>query len=179
MLMTLKLPTLLYGATWAGLIVLMVIVPIILVLLFVMGTLQLTDLRWAYPQFVEIGDTSQGQGALALAIGLIPWGAVAFAGWHLQALFQLFRDDQALTYAAATRIRKVGLWLVVAAVSKPIVGALQTLVLTFSNAPGERAIAVGFSFAEFGFLIAGGLMVVIGRALVDATKAVEEARGFV
>ena len=63
--------------------------------------------------------------------------------------------------------------------AKPIVGAIQVLILTISNAPGERAISLSLSLAEFGFVIAGGLLVVIGRALVDAAKAVEETRGFV
>ena len=177
--MTSRLPTLLYGATWAGLIVMLVLFIVLVVLIFGTGMLSLADLRWAYPDYDGIGDVSRQQGLAALAIGLLPWAAVGAAGWHLQALFQLFRDDQALSFAAAERIRKVGIWLVVVAIAKPIVVAIQVLILTISNAPGERAISLSLSFAEFGFVIAGGLLVVIGRALVDAAKAVEETRGFV
>lgn len=174
-----RLPTVLYGATWAGLIVMLILFVLLFVLIFATGMLSISDLRWAFPDASGIGEVSRLQGSIALAVGLIPWAAVGAAGWHLQSLFQLFREDQALSFSAANRIRKVGFWLVVVAVSKPIVGALQVLILTISNPPGERSIAVSLSFAEFGFLIAGGLMVVIGHALADAARAVEETRGFV
>ncbi|MEP0091441.1 MAG: DUF2975 domain-containing protein [Paracoccaceae bacterium] len=177
--MTSRLPTLLYGATWAGLIALMVIMPIVLTWIVVSGGVSLADLGWAYPEHTAIGAPSKAQGLAALGIGLIPWVGVGIAGWHLQSLFQLFRDDRALSYAAAERIRKVGIWLVIVAISKPIVLMVQVLILTMSNPPGERSLTLALSFSEFGFLIAGGLMVVIGRALVDATHAVEETRGFV
>ena len=47
--MTSRLPTLLYGATWAGLIVMLVLFIVLVVLIFGTGMLSLADLRWAYP----------------------------------------------------------------------------------------------------------------------------------
>jgi hypothetical protein len=116
---------------------------------------------------------------LSFAIGLLPWIAVAVALWHAQALFGLCRMDRALTLDAAKRLQSIGAALCAAAVLRILSHTGQVLLLTLVNPAGERVLAISVGFSDFGFLLAAGLMTVIGRNMVDAAQAVEDVKGFV
>lgn len=173
--MRLKLHDTLFALSWATLIGL----PVALVWSVANGAAAPEAVRAAFPG-VSIASTPGPATAWAVfLVGLAPWLAVMAALWNVQALFALFRRGAALSHDAANRIRDIGLCLMAVAALGVIAHAGQLLLLTGGNAPGERVLAIQFGSAEIGFLLAGGLMIVIGRAMAEAARAVAENRSFV
>lgn len=169
------LPTVLYFGTWTALLA----APVLLVALVVMGQFSPDAVREAFPN-VPVSDVlSDDQIICAGVVGLIPWAIGAWVLFQMQALFALYRDNRALTIEAARTIRNLGAGLVLIAVAQVVTRTVQILMLTSANADGERMLAIQFGFAQVGFILAAGLMVVIGRSMVEAARAVDDMRGFV
>lgn len=173
--MRLTLPTVLYFGTWMVLL----IAPVLLVSLVVMGQFSPDAVREAFPNVPVSDMQSDDQIICAGLVGLIPWSIGLWVLYQAQALFALYRDNRALTIEAARIIRNLGAGLVLIAVAQVVTRTVQILMLTSANAEGARMLAVQFSFAQVGLLLAAGLMVVIGRSMVEAARAVDDMRGFV
>ena len=173
--MRLKLPTLLYFATWAALFA----APVTLIALILTGTFDPDTIKAAFPDLPISDRLSETAIILAGVIGLLPWLFGAWVLYQAQALFALYRADRALTLEAAQTIRDIGVGLVLIAVTQIVARTVQVLILTSANADGARMLAIQFSFGQFGMLLAAGLMVVIGRSMVEAARAVDDMRGFV
>lgn len=170
-----RLPSVLHAVTWA----LLLSLPVILFALAIQGELGRARLLQAYPGVVLGNGPSEAAIVGILAIGLAPWLAIAFVLWQAQALFQLFRDGLALTLDAAYRIRMIGVGLLFVAAMQVVSRTIQILVLSSGNPAGERILAIRIDLSEVGFLLAAGLMVVIGRSMVDAAKTRQELSEFV
>lgn len=102
--------------------------------------------------------------------------------WTLQRmhlLFRQFRQREVLTHRAARLIRQIGTGLLLVAVFRILAHPVQSLVLTLPAPVGSRMVSVNFSSSDLGFLLAAGLMVVIGWAMEDAARAADENRSFV
>jgi hypothetical protein len=111
-----------------------------------------------------------------LALVILP---VVFALWQMRRLFGRYRTGDVLTADAAEDIRRIGLAFVVIAALKVVIPTLVVLVLTANNPPGQRALSVGVTSDSLAFLLTGGLLTVIGWAMVEAARAVEENARFV
>ena len=130
-------------------------------------------------------DHSVAQGVTAWQL----WLALALSGglllvllWTLdqmRRLFGVFARGEVLSLAAATRILSIGRGLVALAGLTILVGAAQSALLSMAAPPGQRLLAIGISQSEVGFLLAGGLMTLIGWAMAEAAAVAEENRGFV
>ncbi len=112
-------------------------------------------------------------------VGLLPLAATLYALIHMRGLFGLYRAGEILTPASAERIRDIGLGLFVLAVLGPVTNMIQMLILTWNNPPGQRALVLGISGATLGFVLAGALMILIGRVMSEAARMAEENRSFV
>ncbi|HHL20099.1 MAG TPA: DUF2975 domain-containing protein [Aliiroseovarius sp.] len=116
---------------------------------------------------------------LAFMLMALPTAATIFVLWQLEALFGLYRRGETLTRAPARRIRRIGLGVVTLALVSVLVRPVAGLVLTMANPPGARQLSVTLSSADIGLILAGGLMVMIGRIMGEAARIAEENRGFV
>ena len=97
----------------------------------------------------------------------------------MRGLFALYRRGQILTDAAAERIRRIGAALVVLAVAGTLLHTAQALLLTIDNPAGQRHLVLSLSSDSLGFLLSGGLLVVIGWAMREAARAAAENASFV
>ena len=170
-----SLPTVLFFATWA---LLVGAVPM-LVGLFLSGTFEPDAVRAAFPHLHISQALSPMWFAVTILVGLVPWAVGLWVLYQMQALFALYRTDRALTLDAAHLIRRIGTGLLVLAITHVVTNTLQTLVLTSANADGERVLSVSFGTPQIGFIMAAGLMVVIGRSMIEAAKAVDDMRGII
>ena len=165
----------LYWLTWAAFIGLPIIV---------MGSasargLSVEVMADAFPTVPIAPDLGFGSRLSTFAIGLVPGCAVLWTLWQVQALFALFRRGLALSRPAAERLRSIGFGLLCTAAAALLSRPLQILLLTSGNPPGERVLAFGITSADLGFVLAGGLMIVIGHVMADAARIAEENAGFV
>lgn len=115
----------------------------------------------------------------ALAVGTLPMLALGLTLWRMHLLFRQFRRGDVLTHGAARLIRRIGTGLLAVAVLRIAVIPVQSLIVTLAAPPGSRQLLVSLSSADLGFLLAAGLMAVIGWVMEDAAHAAEENRGFV
>lgn len=170
-----RLPTILYALSWA----IMALLPAALAYAAFAGVFGEDALMHAFPQAVGSGGLGPWQVAGATILGLMPWGVVMWLLWRIRGLFDRYRRGKGLTLGAAGDIRTIGLGLVVLGMVKVAAHTGQILILSATNAEGERMLALQFGTGEIGFLFAGGLMLAIGQSMREAVAAVEELRGFV
>ena len=105
--------------------------------------------------------------------------AALYVLWHMRALFGQYRQSHIFNAACARHIHRIGTGLIVLAVLRVVLHPVQVLLLTLSNAPGQRAVSLQLSSSDFGLLLAGGLMIVIGWTMSEAVALAEENRSFV
>ena len=124
---------------------------------------------------------SPGPGTAIAAglVGALPLAAAIYALVQMRALFGLYRDGEILTAASAARIQRIGQGLFAIALLGPVTHTIQALILTWNNPPGQRALVIGLESSLLGFLLAGALMILIGRVMVEAARMAEENRSFV
>jgi uncharacterized membrane protein len=60
-----------------------------------------------------------------------------------------------------------------------LVPTLQIVVLSWHIGLGQRLLSIGIDSSTLGFLLSGGLLIVIGWVMREAAKAAEDAKGFV
>lgn len=109
-----------------------------------------------------------------IAICLLAWTLLT-----LRRLFAAFRRGEALTEPTARLVRRTGFGLFLLALAGVLLGLAHSLLLSISGPPGTRTLSLSIGSAELGFLIAGGVMTLVGWAMADAARIAEENRGFV
>ncbi|WP_316647130.1 DUF2975 domain-containing protein [Ovoidimarina sediminis] len=117
--------------------------------------------------------------AAGIAAGLLPALAVAYVLWQMRGLFDFYRRGASLGHGAARQIRRIGAGLLATAALALAARTLQALALTAANPPGERILAFHIASSDVGFLLSGGLMLVIGAVMADAARIAEDNAGFV
>lgn len=169
-----KLVTPLYALTW------MAIAALPVALLWIVASGGLPDAAQEAGRRLFVAEPlSDARMVWAFAVGLLPWVATMVVLLHVQALLSLFRRGQALTHAAARTIRSAGVWLALVALLRVLSYSAQSLIFTGANPPGTRSLVLALDFNHLALFLAGGLLVVIGHAMAEATEAAEDARGFV
>ncbi|MGL4319925.1 MAG: DUF2975 domain-containing protein [Paracoccaceae bacterium] len=116
---------------------------------------------------------------LAAAMGLLALIPALYALLHMRRLFRLYLAGQVLTAPAARHIRQIGLALVTIGCTGPLIPTLQTLIMTADNPAGQRMLQISLSSDNLGFLLAGGLLTVVGWAMTEAARVAEDNQGFV
>lgn len=119
------------------------------------------------------------QKGLSFALGLVPVVLILWVLVQIRRLFGLFGQGRALSLDAAQVIRKVGFACVGLAVVQFLMIPVQTAVLSFANSAGDRSVSIGLSSSMIGALLAAGLLVVVGHALVQAAEVSAENESFV
>ncbi len=109
----------------------------------------------------------------------VPGLAMLYSLWKMAGLFGLFQKGEVLSEASAHLVAQIGRGLVAIAVLTILCGPVQTVMATLNNPPGSVSLEVGFSGLDIWFLIAGGLLVLIGYALREAVRVQHENREFV
>ena len=119
-----------------------------------------------------------GPGALSLVLGflvsLVASGILLFGLWRLRRLFHLYSDGRIFTAENAHCLRSFAWALVVFAVTKPLFGALLSVVVTWRNPPGQRALALSFGSNEFGVAFVGVLLLVIAWIMREGCRLAED-----
>jgi hypothetical protein len=157
----------------------LVLLPLAVVWSVVQG---LTDPEAIRARFSELPVSTAippGKAAAVAALGLVTLIPALVALWRMRALFSRYRRGEILTPPAAELIRGIGGALVVLALAGVLLRTAQVLVLTLDNPDGQKILAISFDGDFLGFLLSGGLLVVIGWAMREAARAAEENASFV
>ena len=117
------------------------------------------------------------QAGLVASVALVSVLPLVAALRGMVRLFGCYREGQVLTAENAETILRIGRAMVLVALFTILTPTMQTLILSWT-AP-ERTLAIGLDSGTLGFLMAAGLLTVIGWAMRDAAAVKAENEGFV
>lgn len=119
------------------------------------------------------------QAALVAAVGIIATYPLVATFLGMRRLFGRYRRGEILTDACARDILRIGQALFAVAAMTVLVPTLQILICSWNNGPGNRLLYLGVEGSTLGFLLSGGLLIVIGWVMREAALVAEDAKGFV
>ncbi len=108
------------------------------------------------------------------AVSLAASAILLFGLWRLRRLFQLYSDGRIFTVENARCLSSFAWTLVVFAMTKPLFGAALSVLVTWHNPPGQRALAISFGSGEIGVAFVGVLLLVIAWIMREGCRMAEE-----
>lgn len=138
----------------------------------------LTPDHWYIDQPVS-PDATRTQLAISLLLGLISLAILLFTLNAMRQLFEAYRDGEVLTDYCARLIQQIGQGFLALAAASFVIRPIQSVLLTMANPPGQRSLAISVNNEMIFFVLAGGLIIVIGWAMREAADAASENRAFV
>ena len=122
-------------------------------------------------------------GPLQLVLGLIcsfiPVAILLYGVWRLRLLFGLYRRHIFFSVDNIRHLYIFSLTLFVSALSAPLVDAVLSVVLTFANPPGQKALSLHFGSAEVSTLFIAGALMTISWIMREAHGLAKENAEFV
>lgn len=161
---------------WVAL-VLSVVLPIIVLVYAGQGVTDPASLLSRAPALPGGTPVTSAQAGLVAGLALVSVLPMVAALRGMVRLFGAYRDGEVLSEANADRILGIGRNLLMVAVFTVLVPTVQTLILSW-NAP-QRTLSIGIDGGTLGFLMAAGLLTVIGYAMGDAARVKAENEEFV
>jgi hypothetical protein len=114
------------------------------------------------------------------AAALLPLVAMVLFG--LQQLWKLFDGyarGQVFTEMAAMRLRRLGIVMMLVCLVKPLTGAVMSVILSWHNPPGQRALTLGLSSDDYVSLLSGAVLLAIASVMREAARLAQENAEFV
>lgn len=128
---------------------------------------------------VVSSDATRGQLITVVALNLIAPLILLLTLNEMRKLFGAYVEGEVLTESCAHRIQRIGQGFLALAVVPFILRPIQTVLLTLANPPGERSLAIGLDSDMIFFALSGGLIMVIGWAMREASDVAAENKSFV
>jgi hypothetical protein len=132
-----------------------------------------------YPVLPATAPVTPFQATLVAAVAVIATYPLVATFLGMRRLFGRYRRGEILSDACATDILRIGQALFAVAAMTVIVPMLQIMILSWGLGQGQRLLSVGVDGSTLGFLLSGGLLIVIGWVMREAAQAAEDAKGFV
>lgn len=114
-----------------------------------------------------------------MALSAAMLAGYGWVAWQLRRLFGAFARGSIFSTDSGDALLRAGAGVAALAVIDIAVRAAQSVLVSWSNPPGERALAIGLSEATLLGLLMGGLMTVVGWALTEAARLARENEAFV
>lgn len=114
-----------------------------------------------------------------LVLMAFPVAVMLYGIWHARRLFMSYEKGEIFTGRTAGHIRLVGLAMVISTALSVAVHTAGSVLLTYDNPPGSRALVVSLSGDTYSLLLAGGLLIVIGWVMREAARLSEENSQFI
>ena len=112
-----------------------------------------------------------------LCVGLVSVAVQLYLLWQARRLFELYAQKNYLSRDCADTIRNLGFGLVALPIIRFIQEPIWSILMTLEAE--DISVSIGVSSSGIGYLIGGFLMLLIGLAMVEASNAAEENKGFI
>ena len=165
------------GALYWVALALSVLLPIIVLVSAGKGVSDPASLLSRAPLVPAGTPVTTAQAGLVAAVALVSVLAMVAALRGMVRLFAAYRDGEVLSEGNADTILRIGRNLLIVAGFTVLVPSLQTLILSWNA--GQRMLSIGLDQGTLGFLLAAGLLTVIGFAMREAAAVKSENAGFV
>jgi Protein of unknown function (DUF2975) len=153
--------------------------PLFMIMQILRGWFDPASLLTQFPVLPVTTQITPFQATLVAAIGVLATYPLVATFLGMRRLFGRYRRGEILSDACAGDVLRIGQALFAVAAMTVLVPTLQTLILTWGNAPGGRILSIGLDGSTLGFLLSGGLLIVIGWVMREAAVVAEDAKGFV
>ncbi|MEP5154499.1 DUF2975 domain-containing protein [Planktotalea sp.] len=115
----------------------------------------------------------------ALGLLLIPMIISLFTLNAMRNLFRSYRKGDVLTENCAVLIQRIGQGFLALSLAPFFLQPVLSVLLSMANPAGERLLSVNIDNEMIFFAVAGGLIVVIGWAMREASDLEDENRAFI
>lgn len=112
--------------------------------------------------------------ALGIGVMMVPVGIMMFGLWNLRQLFQGFGAGRIFTLENTRSLRIFAWSAMVVIVVQFFTDGLLAVVLTLSNPPGQRILALSLSTEQIVAIFIGAVFVVIARVLEEGRKLADD-----
>jgi hypothetical protein len=153
--------------------------PLIIIAHILRGWYDPAFLLAQYPVLPATAPVTPFQATLVAAVAVLATYPLVATFLRMRRLFGRYRQGEILSDACAADILRIGQALFAVAAMTVIVPMLQILILSWGLGQGQRLLVLGVEGGTLGFLLSGGLLIVIGWVMREAVEAAEDARGFV
>jgi hypothetical protein len=113
------------------------------------------------------------------AISLLAVGFLMAGLWQARRFFRLFTAGQVFTADAVRCLRRFAGWVALSVVARVVAGAALSVVLTLSNPPGMKHLAIGVSSDAVLALLFAGMVWVMAAVIARGRALAEENATFV
>jgi hypothetical protein len=165
------------GVLYTAALSLSVILPLLVLVYAAKGVTDPASLLSRAPMVPAETLVTKGQAGLVAALGLISVLPMVAALRAMARLFGQYRIGVVLSADNAATILRIGRALLLVALFAVLVPTLQTLILSWNAA--QKTLAIGIDGGTLGFLMAAGLLTVIGWAMGEAARVKAENEAFV
>lgn len=115
----------------------------------------------------------------ALACSLVALGFSVWALWSLRALFLRYAQGEVFSPRALKLLNNVATALFAGVIVSFAMHAPISLLLSWAQGPGHRAISLAFGTGDLGTLFEAGVVLVIARVMREAGRLADENAKFV
>lgn len=115
----------------------------------------------------------------ALALTALPAAALIIGLWQIFRISLLYRAGKHLEHSVARAFTRAGTAFVFMSGLSFIVHGLRSVILTAHHGPGAKQLSISVQSADLASLVAGLLLILIGRTLQTAVAIKDENAGFV
>jgi Protein of unknown function (DUF2975) len=165
------------GILYAAALALSVVLPLVVLVYAGQAVSDPASLLSRAPM-VPVGTlVTKAQAGLVAALGLLSVLPMVAALRAMARLFDQYRLSVILSPDNADTILRIGRSLILVALFTVLIPTLQTLILSW-NAP-QKTLSIGLDGGTLGFLMAAGLLTVIGWAMGEAARVKAENEAFV
>jgi len=111
---------------------------------------------------------------LGMVVSLIPAIITFLLFFNTYRLFALYQKGYILLEENVRCFKRIGLLLIINALSKFLVDCLYTVILTMHNGPGHCSLSLGISSDHLTSLASGFFLMIVAWVMDEARKANEE-----
>ncbi len=135
--------------------------------------------RLSYPDLPFATYISWFKRGLLIILFSLPLAVTLYGLWNVRLLFDCYARGRVFSEIPARYIRNVGLAMVVNVITSIFVHSIGSVLLTFDNPTGNRQFTVTLSSNMYLLVLMGGLLIVIGWVMQEASRISDENRQFV
>lgn len=114
-----------------------------------------------------------------LAAGCVAFGLQLFVLWNMRALLRLYAQGQALSAACGGHIARIGAGVIAIPLGGIFYDVMSSYLLTRHNPPGQGEVSIGIQGTSIGLMVGGGMLLLVGAAMLEAARQADENRSFV
>ena len=114
-----------------------------------------------------------------LLTGCVAMAVQLFVLWNMRALLRIYGQGRALSADCGAHIARIGIGAIAMPFGWMFYDVMSSYLLTRNNPAGQGEIAFGIAGSSIGLMLGGGVLLLVGAAMLEAARQAEENRSFV